>query len=191
MTAKRKGKTLATVRGDVIFTDYGVSGDAIFRLSSYLTEIAESGEGSLVIDFLPDVPEEKLRETVEKKSQSGYYAFGELLCGVLNNQIGRAVTKRASELSKIAPSVKNFELRVTGTLGFDYAQVTKGGIPLKEVDDNLQSKFCEGLYFAGEILDVDGECGGYNLQWAYSSACAVAKAIDEKTEKIGKGRGQV
>ena len=77
----------------------------------------------------------------------------------------------------IASMVKNFTLPVLGTLGYDYAQVTKGGIPLEEVGEDLQSKKSKGLYFVGEILDVDGECGGYNLQWAFSSACAVAKAL--------------
>ncbi|MBQ2701377.1 MAG: NAD(P)/FAD-dependent oxidoreductase, partial [Clostridia bacterium] len=76
--------------------------------------------------------------------------------------------------------VKNFPLTVKGRLGFDYAQVTKGGVLLSEVDKNLQSKKIKGLYFAGEILDADGECGGFNLQWAYSSARAVATALDRE-----------
>ena len=84
------------------------------------------------------------------------------------------------DLSSAVKFMKAFPLTVTGTLGFDYAQVTKGGIPLEETDENLQSKFADGLYFAGEILDVDGRCGGFNLQWAYSSAKAVANAIIEK-----------
>ena len=70
-------------------------------------------------------------------------------------------------------------LTVTGSLGFDYAQVTKGGIPLGEVTGNLESRFAKGLYFTGEILDVDGQCGGFNLQWAYSSAMRVARALEE------------
>jgi predicted flavoprotein YhiN len=81
--------------------------------------------------------------------------------------------------------LKKFTLRANGTLGFDYAQVTKGGIPLEETDENLQSKKAKGLYFAGEILDIDGQCGGFNLQWAYASAQTVATAILQKT------RGQV
>ena len=80
----------------------------------------------------------------------------------------------------MADGVKNFTLAVTGSLGFDYAQVTKGGVPLSETDKNLQSRLVENLYFAGEILDVDGECGGFNLQFAYSSASVVAAAILEK-----------
>ena len=89
------------------------------------------------------------------------------------------------DIRKAAKTVKDFPLVVTGTLGFDYAQVTKGGIPVTETDENLQSKLVQDLYFAGEILDVDGQCGGFNLQWAYSSANVVARAIE------AKGRGQV
>ena len=104
----------------------------------------------------------------------------ELFCGILNNQIGRAVVRRCEgqSLETLAACAKAFSLPVTGTLGFDYAQVTKGGVSLSEVDDDLQSKLVKGLYFAGEILDIDGECGGFNLQWAFSSARAVATAID-------------
>ena len=76
--------------------------------------------------------------------------------------------------------MKAFTLPVVGSLGFDYAQVTKGGVPLVEVDEDLQSRNAEGLYFAGEILDVDGECGGFNLQWAYTSAMLCAEAIARK-----------
>ena len=96
--------------------------------------------------------------------------------------MGRAVLKRANskDAKAIASVVKGFTLTVTGSLGYDYAQVTKGGIPLNEVNQNLESKTTNGLYFTGEILDVDGECGGYNLQWAYSSAKVVAGAINLK-----------
>ena len=107
----------------------------------------------------------------------------ERLCGIVNNQIGRAIVKRYGQAtSALARGMKAFTLAVTGSLGFDYAQVTKGGVCLDEVDDTLQSRFVKGLYFAGEILDVDGECGGFNLQWAFTSAQVVANAI---------GRGQV
>lgn len=183
--AYEDGRFLAKVRGDVIFTDYGVSGDAIFKISSYITEGASKGKIMLSIDLLPDVTEEKLQQAVEKKAKNGTRPFAELLCGILNNQVGRVVMKRAEKLSNVAKTVKNFELTVTGTLGFDYAQVTKGGIPLREVSESLESKYVKNLYFTGEILDVDGECGGYNLQWAYSSAKTVAQAINAKNGKVG------
>lgn len=70
-----------------------------------------------------------------------------------------------------------------GTLGFDYAQVTKGGVRLAEVNNDLMSKKQKGLYFCGEILDVDGLCGGYNLHWAFASALRVARSINENLIK--------
>ena len=104
---------------------------------------------------------------------------------MVNNQIGRAIFKRANgDLQKAAAIVKDFSLQVNGSLGFDYAQVTKGGIALNEITDELESRLVDGLYFAGEALDVDGPCGGFNLQWAYSSARTVAAAM-------AKDRGQV
>ena len=73
---------------------------------------------------------------------------------------------------QIAHMLKNFTLPVTGTLGFDYAQVTRGGIDMGGITDRLESKLVKNLYFAGEVLDVDGDCGGYNLQWAWASGKA-------------------
>ena len=78
----------------------------------------------------------------------------------------------------IAKTLKHFRLNIIGTLGFDEAQVTHGGIRCSEVnEDTMESKLITGLYFTGEILDVDGDCGGFNLQWAYSSARAAAEDI--------------
>ena len=171
-----------TLTGDIIFTDYGVSGDAVFRLSAYIADKIERGV-TLSIDFLPAFSSERiLALLIKKRNRFPDMPHGELLCGVVNNQIGRAVMKLVNEgdLARAATLVKAFPLTVTGTLGFDYAQVTKGGIPLEETDNALQSKFVDGLYFAGEILDIDGHCGGFNLQWAYSSAQAVAAAITAK-----------
>lgn len=181
------GELLAEVCGDVIFTDYGVSGDAVFRLSAFVSDKTAKKKVSLSVDLLPAVSEETLAAAIEcKRRNFPDFPEGELLCGIVNNQVGRAVTRRckSSESGALAAAVKNFSLTVTGTLGFDYAQVTKGGIPLSETDENLQSIFAKGLYFAGEILDVDGECGGYNLQWAYSSARTVADEINAKNGMI-------
>ncbi len=167
-----------TEEGDILFTDFGVSGDAIFRISAFCTDKIEKG-AELCVDFLPQFSEDEIARALFKKQRNfPDIPNGELLCGMLNNQIARAVAKRAGgEIKDYAKLVKSFTLPLTGTLGFDYAQVTKGGVPLTEVDETLQSKYVSGLYFAGEILDVDGQCGGYNLQWAYSSAMTVANAI--------------
>lgn len=168
--------------GDIIFTDYGVSGDAVFRASAFVASQIESGIVKLSIDFLPQFTKEAvLSALLKKKENYPHLAIGELLCGMVNNQIGRAIMRRANnDIMVAAELVKSFPLNVTGSLGFDYAQVTKGGIPMEEVDEDLQSNFAKGLYFAGEILDVDGQCGGFNLQWAYASACVVAEALERK-----------
>ncbi len=182
------GKLLAQVgnekpidfHGDIIFTDYGVSGDAVFRASAFLASKISEGTVKLSIDFLPQFDEAHILSALRKKHATyPNLPAGELLCGMVNNQVGRAVMRRADNVvERAAALVKAFPLRVSGSLGFDYAQVTKGGIPLNEVNDDLQSLRVQDLYFAGEILDVDGQCGGFNLQWAYASACAVAAAID-------------
>ncbi len=172
------GRKIAEERGDVIFTDYGVSGDAAFRLSAFVTERREKIFLSLA--FLPDLPEEKIAAALRRKREAfPELPAGELLGGIVNNALGRAIARRCDpdDPDSAARALKNFTLAAEGTLGFDGAQVTKGGIPLAETDIDLQSRFAPGLYFAGEILDVDGECGGYNLQWAYSSARTVADAI--------------
>ena len=188
VSAIKDKRVLGAVQGDVIFTEYGVSGDGIFKISSYLTQDAETKTIELSVDLLPEIDKTKLQNIVENKYKTGKIEYSELLCGILNNQVGRAVMKRTKDILQVSDRIKNFTLKVTGTLGFDYAQVTKGGIPLKEVNQNLESKKTKGLYFAGEILDVDGECGGYNLQWAYSSARTVA---DEINAKFVEQRGQV
>ena len=179
LTAILSDGTRHSLRGDVIFTDYGVSGDAVFRMSAFIADQISAGV-RLAVDFLPDITEEEIFNTLQRKRAAfPELAETELLFGIVNNQIGRAVLKRAKgNLREAAKLVKNFDLTVTGSLGFDYAQVTKGGIPLAEVTENLESRFAKGLYFTGEILDVDGQCGGFNLQWAYSSAMRVARALE-------------
>ena len=182
LTATTANGEQICLRGDIIFTDYGVSGDAVFRISAYIANQISSGV-RLAVDFLPDEAEENILIALQRKKE----AFPDLnnmeLCfGIVNNQVGRVVMKRADgDLRQAAKLIKNFDLTVTGSLGFDYAQVTKGGIPLSEVTENLESRFVRGLYFAGEILDVDGPCGGFNLQWAYSSAMRVASVLNEET----------
>ena len=170
--------------GDILFTEYGVSGDAIFRLSAFITDKIERGV-KLSVNFLPQFSVEEIYSVLQKKRQTQKDTpFGELLCGIVNNQVGRAVAKIVGQedLFALATTVQNFPLTVSGSLGFDYAQVTKGGVNAEEVEDTLESKCQKDLYFAGEILDIDGKCGGYNLQWAFASAKAIATAIDKKYE---------
>ena len=169
------GEKLCETLGDVIFTDYGVSGNAIFYCSSYVA----AREGAyLALEFVPSFSIDEVEENIALKVARGY-PQSELLSGTLHNQIGRAIIRRcnSSDPKKIAQSVKHFTLPVEGSLGFDYAQVTKGGIPYSEVGEDLQSKLAPGLFIIGEALDVDGDCGGYNLTWAFVSGMHAAKSI--------------
>ncbi len=163
----RGKREVAFARGDLLFTEGGLSGDAVFRISSY----AKEGD-VLKLDFLPDVSRERAAQAIGAK------AGAECLLCVVNNGLGRALFKRAQgNKTELLTLLKEFPVPVTGTFGFRNAQVTKGGIPLSETDEFLQSVKRKGLYFAGEILNVDGACGGYNLQWAFTSAYTVAEGI--------------
>lgn len=163
----RGKREVAFARGDLLFAEGGLSGDAVFRISSY----AKEGD-VLKLDFLPDVSRERAAQAIGAK------AGAECLLCVVNNGLGRALFKRAQgNKTELLTLLKEFPVPVTGTFGFRNAQVTKGGIPLSETDEFLQSIKRKGLYFAGEILNVDGACGGYNLQWAFTSAYTVAEGI--------------
>ena len=181
VSAKVDNDVIKKVTGDVIFTDYGVSGDAIFRLSAFIADKLDKNI-RLELDFLPFIEVADIIQMIDVKKKIDGIPGNELLCGIVNNQIGRVILKRAGsfDTANVANTLKRFTLCVTGSIGFDYAQVTKGGVSLNEVSLNMESKKVENLYFAGEILDVDGECGGYNLQWAFSSAMAVANAINHE-----------
>ncbi|MCD8201476.1 MAG: aminoacetone oxidase family FAD-binding enzyme [Clostridia bacterium] len=164
-------------RGDVIFTDYGVSGNAIFYISAYVTDIAWKREVTLRLDLSPDFTEEELRAYFADKRAAGCDE-ALLMSGLLHNRVaGNVAARAAKEKLPLERVIKNFTLRVTGSLGFDSAQVTKGGISAEDVTGELECAHARNLYFAGEILDADGECGGYNLHFAFSCGIRVAKSI--------------
>ncbi len=186
VTAYDGEKPLKSFFGDVLFTDYGVSGNAAFYLSSYLVgaknpqiSISFTGmERAELADFLK-----------EKIASLPYVTADDVLSGVVNKQIGKAIVKSSgvkttdeSSMEKIARVAKDFRLKVVGTLGFDYAQVTRGGVAAAELGDGFELKKLRGVYVAGEATDVDGDCGGYNLQWAYSSARVVCDKIIAEAE---------
>ena len=179
---------VASERGDLLFTEFGVSGNAVFGISGYA---ATAKRPVLSVEFLPDIPEFELASALGKKIKSAPYLSAEdMLTGFVNKQVGRSIVEAAgvdpnekcpkSHINGIIRTLKDFRIAVTGTLGFNYAQVTKGGVRLAEVDNiTLRSKRAENLYLAGEILDIDGDCGGYNLQWAFSSAYAISRDIGD------------
>ncbi len=171
-----------TRRGEVQFTDYGVSGPVIFELSR--TVSVGGAEQTLLLDLLPDISAEELTELLQSRCTALPQLKAEdLLTGMLHNRLGRTLL-RACGFSLEMPcgefdgemrealgkKIKHFALPVLGTMGMDGAQVTAGGIRTAEFDEKtMESRLCPGLYAAGEVLDIDGDCGGYNLQWAWSS----------------------
>lgn len=170
-----KHEKLVTTEGDVIFTDYGLSGNAIFYASAYC---AGEKNATVSLEFLPGVDRAEIIAVIKKRIKCGY-AQSELLGGTLHNALGRELIKRCKDKSAegIASFIKNFSVDVEGSLGWDYAQVTKGGIPFGEITLNGESKKACGVYFAGEVLDIDGDCGGYNLHFAFASGIYAAECI--------------
>ncbi|MCI6734267.1 MAG: aminoacetone oxidase family FAD-binding enzyme [Clostridiales bacterium] len=181
VTAYDGEKPIKSFFGDVLFTDYGVSGNAAFYLSSYLVGAKNP---QISISFT-GMEQAELADFLKQKIASlPYVTVDDVLSGVINKQIGKAIVKRSGvktaderSMEKIARIAKDFRLKVVGTLGFDYAQVTRGGVAAEELGDGFELKKLPGVYVVGEATDIDGDCGGYNLQWAYSSARAACDKI--------------
>ena len=176
----RDGIVMNESAGEIQFTDYGLSGPVIFEISRDACAI--SGNWECELDFLPEWTGETLLQKLKKRMQTNLYCE-DLLTGILHNRLGRVLTQAAgirgrmpvSELSRedlkaVCSAVKQFRVSVTEPMGMDSAQVTAGGIVTDEFDPTtMESRLVPGLYACGEVLDVDGDCGGYNLQWAWSS----------------------
>ena len=173
---------VAEEAGQVQFTDYGVSGPVIFQLSR-LAVTAEAPV-TLSLDLLPDVSQAELVELLaQRQAQCPELTLENLLTGMLHNRLGRTVIRYGGRklgdavmdltrknLTAIAKNVKDFRLPVIGDQGLEHAQVTAGGLDTAQfAPETLESRRCPGFYAAGEVLDVDGDCGGFNLQWAWSS----------------------
>lgn len=177
LTAFDEDKELFSSVGDLLFTDFGISGNTVFSLSPYLVTAKKP---SVKIEFLPELNEEELKNTIIKVLDKKYFSNIGLLCGIINKRVGDAVLKTVKEKTpeNITRALKDFRLKVTGSLGFDYAQVTKGGIKTEGIDaKTYQSKLKDGLYIVGEMLDIDGDCGGYNLSFCFTSGILSAKSV--------------
>ena len=190
----KNGKKVAENSGEVLFTDYGVSGIVIMQLSGIVSKSLALGEGanfSLSLDMMSEKNETELFELLkERREKMRYLKCEDFFCGMANKRIGIAVLKECgintggavasltdASLLKIARCIKGYRLNVTGMCEKNNAQVTGGGADLAEFDEFLQSKKQQGLYACGEVLDVWGDCGGFNLSWAWASAHAVSESI--------------
>ena len=169
--------------GELQFTEMGLSGPVIFEISRDVC--FGKGDWEARLDFLPEMSPEELEEMLLERQQRNF-PMEELLTGILHNRLGRVLTKAAGiggrqagdltreEIAQVCRTVKDFDIPLTEPLGMDSAQVTAGGVLTENFDPKtLESRLVPGLYACGEVLDVDGDCGGYNLQWAWSSGrCA-------------------
>lgn len=193
------GTFLAKDTGELQITAYGISGIPVFQVSRHAAKaIYEKKEVVAELDFYPTMSEEALFEFLKERSiiMKNYHA-SDFLVGVFHQKLISCFLKGAKirENAKVAELTterflalcnlcKHLKLTVEETNGFDHAQVCAGGVRLDEINpDTMESLCCEGLYLTGELLDVDGICGGYNLQWAWASGVLAGKAVSEKINR--------
>ena len=180
------GKVTAEDKGELQLADYGISGIPVFQVSHQAAIALEQGRKvSFCIDFMPEMEADRLYEIIQRMCSQvkDKRSINELLCGMLNQKLtlelihscGLSPDKKALEMADedikaLVEQIKNTHIKGQKARGFEFAQVCSGGIESSEVDlHTLESKLYKNIFFAGEILDVDGICGGYNLQWAWSS----------------------
>lgn len=185
------GKPVGRERGELQLTDYGISGIPTFQISGAAARALQGKKSVAVrISFLPDLDAKSCDDFFRTRLQEhGEDTMEVFLTGLVNKKINQLLLKladiREGTKAKDVPfeafqRLKELycclETEVAGTNGFEKAQVSAGGVDCGEVTDTLMSKRQRGLYFAGEILDIDGLCGGYNLQWAWSSGAVAGRA---------------
>ena len=184
--------TLAERRGALLFAHFGLSGPAVLDVSRAVSGHADPSILVLRCDFLPDQKEDQFAELVQRECRD---AGKRQLPGILGRwlpqrlaetvleQAGIAADRRAAELTRdqrqaIVRGTKSLEIPIAGTMGFRKAEVTAGGVSLDEVDSRtMQSRIVPGLYFAGELLDLDGPIGGYNFQAAFSTGWLAGECV--------------
>ena len=176
----RDGEVFAESTGELQLTEQGISGPVVFEISRDVCY--GTGEWTAKLDFLPSLTEEQVKEMIAKRRASAL-PMDELLTGILHNRLGRVLTKTAGvkgkefacelsnrEAEELCRVIKSLEIPLTEPLGMDSAQVTAGGVLTEQFNEHtMESRIVPGLYACGEVLDIDGDCGGYNLQWAWSS----------------------
>ncbi len=185
-------KLLASSTGEILFTDYGISGPAILNLSRTAgLALQRKQEVSLQLNLLTWMKQEKVAGYLEERlQQQGHKSLSLALVGFLHKRLIPVALKAAGfnnlnqlaaeisqeQLQNLAQLLTSWKFRISGLNGWSNSQVTAGGIAVREVNRlTLESKLVPGLYFAGEILDIDGACGGYNLQWAWACGWVAGK----------------
>lgn len=184
------GRPVRAEYGEVLFCDYGLSGPPILQISRETGR--RSGKYTVVLDLAVEYSNEEFyRMLLKRRETLGTHKAEEFFTGLLNKRVGQVIVKLCrialntevsamtdKDLKLLANTVKSFEFAVTGNCGFENSQVTAGGLSTDGFEaKTMMSKKDAGLFAVGEILDVDGDCGGFNLQWAWSSAMCAAENI--------------
>lgn len=179
-------KPLAKDRGDILFANYGVSGPPILQISRKAGELLLQNQTPILkISILDTIPKEEVRDLIKKRFKKASKKTVEFsLVGLINKRLIPVLLKEAKiknprdlvqnlsndDVNNIVDILTDWRFKIRGTRSWPSAQVTAGGVDTREIDPNtMESKIVEGLFFAGEIIDIDGQCGGFNLQWAWSS----------------------
>lgn len=201
ITLEINGNAVRHEIGELQWTDYGISGVAIFQLSRFaITALEENKKVSLSFDFMPELSSEEkgnlflsLAQNNKKKSMLSFLKglFPAKLCPIILREAKVEEGQTTGRMKKqdwenLVKAVAHFSLRINGYASYEKAQVTRGGVSLDELTDTLESVLQPGLFFAGEVADVDGTCGGYNLQWAFSSGTVAGRAIVKRNQELFK-----
>lgn len=176
---------IAKETGEILFTDYGISGIPILQISRFVAKALDAGQRvRLELDFLPELSEDKLFDLLRQRiSNNTHKNLEEMMVGLLNHKLSYVILQEskiapdqslsklnASDIKLLVSLMKAFQMQISGTNSFEQAQVSCGGVATKEVNaGTMESELRKGLFLTGELLDVDGTCGGYNLQWAWST----------------------
>lgn len=176
---------LSQDRGELQLTDFGVSGIPAFQVSRYgLMALREQKKVYVIIDFAPDITSEELKDYLRKQQKRNPRgSLTDALIGLWNRKLTPVLLGEAGisekirlaqcgepEFDSLIRQAKGLRIDIIGSKSFDHAQVCAGGVLTEEIHPKrMESKLVPGLFFAGEVVDIDGMCGGYNLQWAWSS----------------------
>lgn len=181
--------------GELLFAAYGISGIPVMQLSRYAARaLAAHKYVTAELDLFPILPADDLsHELLRRFQRMSQDSTEQAMVGLCNQKlnyvvltrlnidpVSKAALRTAADCDKIARMIKQFPMEITDTNGFENAQACSGGVSLTELNENCESRIKEGLFIIGELADVDGTCGGYNLQWAWSSGAVAGKAIGGK-----------
>lgn len=181
----KDGQTAEKEYGEVQFNEDGISGICVMNLSRFIK--IDEGESfiegirrySVELDLVPEVETEELEIMLQRRIDAGIGNTEDLLISIIPDKLRKYIAdEQELGLSELTERLKSMKLSVSGTKGWKVAQCTSGGVTLDEIDAvTMESKLIDGLYFAGEVTDYDGPCGGYNLQYAWETGIKAGKAM--------------